>query len=77
MGRKSGFLALAAGISTGADVTLIPEYPFPMHVIVKSIVDALNRGKKFAIVVVAEGVASAKEIADILNEKLKPLILVV
>ncbi|WP_457622034.1 6-phosphofructokinase [Persephonella sp.] len=72
MGRKSGFLALAAGISTGADVTLIPEYPFPMHVIVKSIVDALNRGKKFAIVVVAEGVASAKEIADILNEKLKP-----
>ncbi|MDQ7056210.1 MAG: 6-phosphofructokinase [Persephonella sp.] len=72
MGRKSGFIALAAGIGAGADVTLIPEYPFPMHVIVDSIVQARKRGKHFSIVVVAEGVASGKEIAQILSEKLKP-----
>jgi len=72
MGRNSGFLALATSIATGADVSLIPEYPFPMHVIVDTIIDALKRGKRFSIVVVAEGVASAREIADILDEKLKP-----
>ncbi len=72
MGRKSGFIALSAGIGAGADVTLIPEYPFPMHVIVDSIVQARKRGKHFSIVVVAEGVASGKEIAQILSEKLKP-----
>ena len=72
MGRKSGFIALAAGIASGADVTLIPEYPFPMHVIIDSILQARKRGKRFSIVVVAEGVASGKEIAEILSEKLKP-----
>ncbi|NPA16332.1 MAG: 6-phosphofructokinase [Aquificae bacterium] len=72
MGRDSGFIALAASIATGADVALIPEYPFPMHVIVDTVVDALKRGKRFSIVVVAEGVASAREIAGILDEKLKP-----
>ncbi len=72
MGRKSGFIALAAGIASGADVTLIPEYPFPMHVIIDSILQARKRGKRFSIVVVAEGVASGKEIAEILAQKLKP-----
>ncbi|MBK3332325.1 6-phosphofructokinase [Persephonella atlantica] len=72
MGRKSGFIALSAGIATGADVTLIPEYPFPMHVIVDSILQARKRGKHFSIVIVAEGVASGKDIAQILSEKLKP-----
>jgi len=72
MGRKSGFIALAASIASGADITLIPEYPFPMHVIIETLKNAQKRGKKFSIVVVAEGVASAKEIAGILEEKLKP-----
>ncbi|WP_297454709.1 6-phosphofructokinase [Persephonella sp.] len=72
MGRNSGFIALAAGIATGADVTLIPEYPFPMHVIVDTVINSLKRGKRFSIIVVAEGVASAKEIAGILKEKLRP-----
>ncbi|HHG74976.1 MAG TPA: 6-phosphofructokinase [Persephonella sp.] len=72
MGRKSGFIALAAGIASGADVTLIPEYPFPMHAIIDSILQARKRGKRFSIVVVAEGVASGKEIAEILAQKLKP-----
>ncbi|WP_457639822.1 6-phosphofructokinase [Persephonella sp.] len=72
MGRDSGFIALSAGIASGADITLIPEYPFPMHVIVDTILQAQKRGKKFSIIVVAEGVASAKEIAEILTEKLKP-----
>ena len=72
MGRDSGFIALEAGIATGADVILIPEYPFPMHVIVDTVVKSRERGKRFSIIVVAEGVASAKEVAEILQEKLKP-----
>ncbi len=72
MGRNSGFIALEAGIATGADVILIPEYPFPMHIIVDTVLRARERGKRFSIIVVAEGVASAKDVAQILEEKLKP-----
>ncbi len=71
MGRKSGFIALEVGLATGADVTLIPEYPFPLHAILNSIIQSRERGKKFSIVVVAEGVTSGREMAGLLEKNLK------
>ena len=62
MGRKSGFIALASGMASGADITLIPEYPFPMYLIKESIRTAFSRGKKNFIIVLAEGVAHAKDL---------------
>ena len=70
MGRKSGFIALSTGISTGADVILIPEYPFPIHVIVDTIIEGRKRGKKFFIIILAEGVAKAQELAPIVEKEL-------
>jgi 6-phosphofructokinase 1 len=67
MGRKSGFIALDVGISTGADITLIPEYPFPLHVIIQKLKKSRESGKKFSIIVVAEGVTSAKTLAEVLK----------
>ncbi|NPA57931.1 MAG: 6-phosphofructokinase [Aquificae bacterium] len=72
MGRDSGFIALASSIASGADVALIPEYPFPIFRIVETLIKARERGKRFSIIVVAEGVAPARKIAGILEEKLKP-----
>jgi 6-phosphofructokinase len=71
MGRDSGFIALEVGIAVGAELTLIPEYPLPLHVIEETILKAKEKGKNFAIIVLAEGVASAKELSEILNERLK------
>jgi len=74
MGRDSGFLALEVGLATGAEITLIPEYPFPMHHIIENIISSRKKGKRFAIIILAEGVAHAKEFAETLNKHLKPYI---
>lgn len=71
MGRDSGFIALEVGIATGAELTLIPEYPFPIYTIEEMIIKSREMGKRFAIIVVAEGVVSAKELASILQNRLK------
>lgn len=56
MGREVGHLALHAGISGGADVILIPEIPYSIDSICQKIRELRDRwGRRFAIVVVAEG----------------------
>jgi phosphofructokinase-like protein len=57
MGRYAGWIALYAGISGGADVILIPEIPYDMEMIIKKIKQRYEEGKKFSIIVVAEGAA--------------------
>jgi len=55
MGRYAGWIALNAGISGGADVILIPEIPFDIEKVCAKIMDREARGRRFSIVVVAEG----------------------
>lgn len=55
MGRYAGWIALQAGLSGGADVILIPEKPFSIDKVCEKIRERANKGKKFSIVVVAEG----------------------
>lgn len=55
MGRYAGWIALHSGIAGGADVILIPEIPFKFENICSKIVNRKAQGKKFSIVVVAEG----------------------
>lgn len=55
MGRYAGWIALAAGIAGGADVILIPEIPFKLEKICEKIEERTLTGKKFSIIVVAEG----------------------
>ncbi|MFH7319231.1 6-phosphofructokinase [Desulfurivibrio sp. D14AmB] len=59
MGRDSGWIALNAGISGGADVILIPEIPFEVETVCQKINDNDLRDKHYAIVVVAEGAKAA------------------
>ncbi len=60
MGRNAGWIALHSGIAGGADVILIPEIPFNYHSIYKKINDRQNHGKKFSVIVVAEGATLPK-----------------
>ncbi len=55
MGRYAGWIAIYAGIAGGADVILIPEIPFAYEPVCAKILEREARGRRFSIVVVAEG----------------------
>lgn len=55
MGRYAGWIALEAGLAGGGDVILIPEIPFTMEKIVEKIESRIRFGKRFSMIVVAEG----------------------
>jgi phosphofructokinase-like protein len=55
MGRYAGFIALNSGISGSADVILIPELPFDIEKVCEKIGRREAAGRRFSIVVVAEG----------------------
>lgn len=55
MGRYAGWIALHAGLASGAHAILIPEIPYSLEPVVRTIVERDEAGAKFSIVVVAEG----------------------
>jgi 6-phosphofructokinase 1 len=55
MGRYAGWIALHSGVSATADVVLIPEIPYDIESVCDKIMDREARGRRFSIVVVAEG----------------------
>ncbi|MEX1184274.1 MAG: ATP-dependent 6-phosphofructokinase [Gemmatimonadota bacterium] len=55
MGRNTGWLALHSGISSTADVILIPEIPYDIEKVCTKIESRYRNGRNFAIVVAAEG----------------------
>jgi 6-phosphofructokinase 1 len=55
MGRHAGFIALHAGLAGSADVILIPEIPYQLSKVCDKIIARDKAGRKFSIVVVAEG----------------------
>lgn len=55
MGRYAGWIALYAGVAGGADVILIPEIPYNLNRVAQSVQQRAKQGKKFSIIVVAEG----------------------
>jgi phosphofructokinase-like protein len=56
MGRDAGWIALHSGIAGGADVILLPEIPFTIEKVCEKLQERAATGKKFSLVVVAEGV---------------------
>lgn len=57
MGRESGWIALYAGIAGGAEAIIVPEFPVDYEEICDELDKGITKGKKHAILVVAEGVA--------------------
>jgi ATP-dependent phosphofructokinase / diphosphate-dependent phosphofructokinase len=71
MGRYAGWIALHSGMAGGGDVILIPEIPFKMDNICAKIEERRKEGKRFSLIVVAEGakaeggqVVIARQVAD-------------
>jgi phosphofructokinase-like protein len=55
MGRDAGWIAITSGIAGGADVILVPEVPIDIEEVCRLVRYRWEHGKKFAIVVAAEG----------------------
>ncbi|MBC7870901.1 MAG: ATP-dependent 6-phosphofructokinase, partial [Chitinophagaceae bacterium] len=57
MGRDAGWIGLYAGIAGGADAILIPEIPFDIEVVCSKIRTLQAGGRRYSLIVVAEGAA--------------------
>ena len=55
MGRSAGWIALYAGLAGGGDIILIPEIPYDLAEVAEHIKDRRKKGKRFTILVAAEG----------------------
>jgi 6-phosphofructokinase 1 len=73
MGRNCGYLALAAGLAGGAEVIVAPERELSPEKVVQLLHESRHRGKRHAVVVVAEGAQTNGHILHqfILNERVK------
>ncbi|MBQ7971083.1 MAG: 6-phosphofructokinase [Clostridia bacterium] len=68
MGRHAGYVALHAGIATGATFVMVPEVPSSVVDIIKKIEDGRKVGKTNFIVIVAEGVGHAEELSRYIQD---------
>ena len=69
MGRNSGWLAMMSGIAGGAEFVLVPEVKFNIDTMCEEIKEMYDAGKRYSIIVVAEGAGSAIKIGKAVEEK--------
>ena len=70
MGRKAGYIALWAGMASGADDIILPEkWEGNYGTLMEHILERRAKGKNNHIIVVAEGVEDAPSLAKKINEQ--------
>lgn len=55
MGRNAGWIALHAGVASGADVIVIPEIEYDLGAICDFVHGRSQRGKRFSLICISEG----------------------
>ena len=69
MGRDCGYLALVSGLTSGAELCLIPEMPYDLCSYEKRFRQELVEGRRYFLAVISEGIKeSADEIAKWFEE---------
>lgn len=68
MGRNCGDIALYAGLAGGAESIIVPEKGYDVNVLCRTILEGKLRGKMHNLIIVAEGVGGANEIAKKVEE---------
>lgn len=69
MGRNAGYIAVNTGVACGAIEVITKEMPYDFDSIAKEMLERKSEGKQNFVVVVAEGIGNANEIAKIIEEK--------
>jgi len=68
MGRERGFIALAVGLTVGAETILVPEVKYTIEEIFRTINRNSAKGKKSGIIVAAEGIGDTRRLAREIEE---------
>lgn len=68
MGREAGFIALNAGMASGAEAVLIPEHKVDLAALCEHLEESHRMKKLSSIVIVAEGVAKGSDVVDYIKE---------
>lgn len=68
MGRNSGYLASVSAIACGAEYALVPEREFDLTMICQQLRARYEEGRDNAIIILAEGAGSGKEIAESIKD---------
>jgi len=55
MGRYAGWLTLGAGLASGADVILLPEFDYDINLICDYVRERSYKGRRFSIIAISEG----------------------
>ncbi len=71
MGREYGLLAMQVGIATGAEEVLVPEIKYDIDDICRRIDSGYERGKKHALLIVAEGAGKASQVTYEISNRLQ------
>lgn len=70
MGRNVGDIALYSGLAGGAESIIVPEVEFSCDDVCKRLLQGKNRGKLHSIILLAEGVGKASELAEDIHSKI-------
>lgn len=68
MGRHCGDIALFAGIAGGAESIIVPEMTFDQDELCKTILSGKLKGKMHNLIILAEGVGGAEDLAKHVEE---------
>ena len=68
MGREDAFIAIRVGLAGGAEDILYPNTEYNIEDMCDEMREGRRKGKISWIIVVSEGVASAKDVADLIHE---------
>jgi 6-phosphofructokinase 1 len=71
MGRDRGFIALAVGLTVGAETILVPEVKYTNMEIYQTLRRNSAKGKKSGIIVAAEGIGDTHKLAREIEENTK------
>ena len=69
MGHKSGWLAMMTGIAGGAEYILVPEVKYDLDSMCHELVEMYQKGKRYSIIVVAEGACSAIGLGKVVEQQ--------
>lgn len=68
MGRNCGDIALYSGLAGGAESIIVPEKGYDINEVCRNIIEGKQRGKLHNLIVLAEGVGGAQEMAKKIEE---------
>ncbi len=70
MGRDKGFIALDAGLASGADIVLVPEVKFDIEKIIENIKSGVAKKKMHHMIVCAEGAVHAQNLEQMIKSRI-------